>query len=114
MPNEPAIFDFKVNRRSTVPLEITFKTDGVPVNISGYVFAGSVFNKERTQNFADFDVTVVNSSQGKLLFKLTPTQTEGFTLNELEYDIKYKQPNNDEFYLLEGTIFVSEGYTVIS
>ena len=65
-------------------------------------------------NFANFSVEYVNRSIGKLKFKLTPTQTEGFTLNELEYDIKYKQPNNDEFYLLEGTIFVSEGYTVIS
>ena len=114
MPNAPAVFDFEVNRRSTVPLEITFKTDGVPVNITGYTFAGSVFNKERTQNFGNFSVTYVNRSQGKLLFKLTPAQTEGFSLNELEYDIKYKQPNNDEFYLLEGTIFVREGYTVIS
>ena len=114
MPNAPAVFDFEVNRRSTVPLEIQFKTDGNPVNITGYTFAGSVFDKERKTNFANFSVEYVNRSIGKLKFKLTPTQTEGFTLNELEYDIKYKQPNNDEFYLLEGTIFVSEGYTVIS
>jgi len=113
MPNAPAVFDFEVQRNSTVPLEIQFKTDGNPVNITGYTFAASVFNKEGTQNFANFSVEYVNRSIGKLKFKLTPTQTNGFTPNELVYDIKYKQPNQDQFYLLEGTIFVSDGHTVI-
>ena len=111
--SSPATKDFDVQRRATFPIDLTFKANGSPVNITGYTFAASVYNKDRTQSFGDFSVTYVDRSQGKLLFKLTPTQTAGFTPNELEYDIKYKQPNNDEFYLLEGTLFVSEGYTVI-
>jgi len=111
--SNPAIKDFDVQRRATFPIELTFKADGSAVDITGYTFAASVYNKSRTQSYGDFSVTYVNRSQGKLLFKLTPTQTASFAPDELEYDIKYKQPNNDEFYLLEGTLHISQGYTVI-
>ena len=112
--SEPAIKDFRVQRRATFPIDLTFKADGSPVNITGYTFAASVYDIDRSQSYGDFSVTYVNRSQGKLLFKLTPAQTATFTPTELHYDIKYKQPDNDEFYLLEGTLFISEGYTVIS
>ena len=110
----PATKDFEIQRRATFPIDITFKTNGSPVDITGYTFAASVFNKERTESYGNFSVTYVNRSQGKVLFKLTPEQTAAFIPNELEYDIKYKQPNNDEFYLLEGKLIISEGYTEIS
>ena len=112
--SQPAIKDFKVQRRATFPIDLTFKANGTPVDITGYTFAASVFSEDRSTFFVNFSVTYVNRSQGKILFKLTPTQTESLTLNVLHYDIKYKQPNDDEFYLLEGTLFISEGYTVIS
>ena len=114
MTNQPGTYNFSIQRRSTVPLNITHKdSNGDAVNHSGYEFAAQVWNKDRTVKFADFSVEHTNRAQGKVLFKLTPSQTETFRLTELEYDIKYKQPNNDEFYLLEGIIFVSEGYTTI-
>lgn len=111
---DPGEYNFTVQRRSTVPLDITFKAGGSVTDITGYTFAASVFTEDRSQNLADFSVTYVNRSLGKVLFKLTPTQTAAFTPNVLKYDVKYKQPDNDEFYLLEGTIYVSEGYTTIS
>ena len=110
----PAKHDLEVQRNSTVPLDITFKAGGVVTDITGYTFAASVFSADGTQNFANFAVTYTNRSQGKVSFKLTPAQTATFTPNELVYDVKYKQPNNDEFYLLEGNIFVSDGHTTIS
>ena len=112
--SNPAIKDFDVQRRATFPIDITFKANGSAVDITGYTFAASVFSKDRSQSYGDFSVTYTNRSQGKVLFKLTPTQTAALTPNELQYDIKYKQPDNDEFYLLEGTLYISEGYTVIS
>ena len=112
--SNPATYNITAQRRATLPLDITFKAGGNPVDITGYTFKASVYSQDRSQSYGDFSVTYVNRSQGKVLFKLTPTQTAAFTPNELSYDVKYKQPNNDEFYLLEGTIFVSEGYTVIS
>ena len=109
----PAIYDFTVQRNSTVPLDITFKAGGIVTDITGYTFAASVFSTDGTQNFANFSVTYTNRSQGKVSFKLTPAQTATFTPNELIYDVKYKEPSNDEHYLLEGTIFVSDGLTTI-
>lgn len=112
--SNPAKHDLTIQRNSTVPLDITFKAGGVVTDITGYTFAASVFSVDGSQNFADFAVTYTNRSQGKVSFKLTPAQTATFTPNELVYDVKYKQPNNDEFYLLEGNIFVSDGHTTIS
>ncbi len=112
--SNPAKHNLTIQRNSTVPLDITFKAGGVVTDITGYTFAASVFSVDGSQNFADFTVTYTNRSQGKVSFKLTPAQTATFIPNELVYDVKYKQPNNDEFYLLEGIIFVSDGLTTIS
>ena len=112
--SNPAVKDFDVQRRATFPIDLTFKADGSAVDITGYTFAASVFSVDRSTSYGDFSVTYTNRSQGKVLFKLTPAQTTALTPNEVKYDIKYRQPDNDEFYLLEGTLYISEGYTVIS
>lgn len=114
MPNNPATYDFTIQRRSTVPLGITFKSGGVVTDITGYTFASQVWDKARTHKYADFSVTYTDRSQGKVDFELTPAQTETFTPDELVYDVKYKQPNNKEFYLLQGDLFIEEGHTTIS
>ena len=106
-------YDIVVRKRSTSPLDITYKSGGNPVDITGYTFAAQVYNKDRSVKYADYSVTYTNRSQGKVLFKLTPAQTETFNVPELEYDVKFRQPDGDEEYLIGGTIYVNEGYTVI-
>lgn len=110
----PGKHDLTIQRNSTVPLQITFKAGGVVTDITGYTFAASVFSVDGSKNFADFAVTYTNRSQGIVSFKLTPAQTITFSPDKLVYDVKYKQPNNDEFYLLEGNITVSDGHTKIT
>ena len=43
--------------------------------------------------------------------KLSDTDTENFSLTILDYDVKLTDPNGDKFYVLEGKLFISEGYT---
>ena len=111
---KPGRHDFTIQRNSTVPLDITFKAGGVVTDITGYTFAASVFSVDGTQNFANFAVTYTNRTQGKVSFKLTPAQTLLFHPDKLVYDVKYKDTNNDEFYILEGNITVSDGHTKIA
>ena len=106
-PNkETAIHDVTIERRATFPLELTLTADGSVWDITGYTFIAQVWDTSRKVKYADFAVDYADRANGKINFKLTPAQTETFKL-----DIKYRQTNNDEKYLMEGTIYMSEGYS---
>ena len=105
-------YDFEVRRRSdnTQELALTDANDN-PVNLSGFQIAASVFNEDRTTKFADFTVSIPTPSNGTFFIKLTRTQTATFTPNELHYDVKLKDPSDNQEYYVAGIIFVKEGYT---
>ena len=42
---------------------------------------------------------------------LSDTDTTTFTPNVLKYDVLLTEPGGSKNYYLEGTLFVSEGYT---
>ena len=107
-------YDFTVQRRSdhAEPYSITDSTD-CAVNLTGYTIAAQVWDKERTGKFADFTVAYTNRSNGEFEISLTDVQTTQFTLNELSYDVLLLNPSGKREYYVEGTIFVSEGYTTI-
>ena len=111
-PNqETAIHDVTVERRATFPLELTLTAGGSAWDLTGYTFIAQVWDTARKVKYADFAIDYVNRVAGKINFELTPDQTETFKLDILKYDIKYKNPSNKEKYLLEGTIYMSEGYS---
>ena len=107
-------YDFTVQRRSdhAEPFRITDSNDN-PVNLSGYTIAAQVWNKDRTGKYADFTVAYTNRTNGEFEISLTDVQTTQFTLNELSYDVLLLNPSGKREYYVEGTIFVSEGYTTI-
>ena len=111
-PNKTTgVHDITIERRSTFPLELSLTANGSVWDITGYSFIAQVWNPKRTVKYADFAVDYVDRANGKINFKLTPEQTETFKLDTLRYDIKYKESNNDEKYLIEGTIYMIEGYS---
>ena len=114
-PNKTTgVYDVTIERGATYPIKLTWTSGGSPVNITGYTFAAQVWDVEKKVKYADFSVDYADRAAGKVNFELTPTQTATFRLDELRYDVKYKQPDNTEKYLIEGTIYMSEGYTTIS
>ena len=113
MYNRTAPLDLTIQRRGGVKLPLEWTADGTAVNINGYTIAAQVWDKSRSVKYADFAVEYTDRPNGKFNISLTPAQTVSFTPNELYYDVKYKQPDNFEDYLIEGNIFVSQGYTTI-
>ena len=107
-------YDFTVQRRAdhSETFRITDGNDDA-VNLTGFTIASQVWNKERTGKFADFTVTYTNRTNGEFKISLTDVQTTQFTLNELSYDVLLLNPSDEREYYIEGTIFVSEGYTTI-
>ena len=112
MPNQPAKKNFTVQRRADFPVRLIFKdSTGTAVNLTGFTVEAQVWNRDRSSKFADFGVTYTDRANGTIDLKLTDTQTATFSLNILEYDILLTDPNGDKMYYLEGTLFISEGYT---
>ena len=108
------VYDFTVQRRSdhAESIRITDSNDDA-VNLTGFTIAAQVWNKERTGKYADFTVAYSNRTNGEFEISLTDVQTAQFTPNELSYDVLLLNPSGKREYYIEGTIFVSEGYTTI-
>lgn len=100
-----------MQRRADYDLQLQFKdANGNPVDLTNWTVYAQVWNKERTTKYADWAVTYTNRSIGSVSLALTDTQTETFP-DECQWDVLLENPSGLRNYWLEGTIYVSEGYT---
>ena len=112
MTAKTAVKNFTIQRRADFPMRLIFKdANGTAVNITGFTVDAEVWNKERTFKYADFVVTYTDRPNGTVDLKLTDTDTATFLVDELQYDVLLTDPSGDKMYYLEGTLFVSQGYT---
>ena len=112
MAVSPATYNMTVQRRADHSIQLVFKDNSdAAINLTGYTVAAQVWDDIRSNKYADFTVTYTNRSAGTVDIALTDTQTATFTPNELKYDVALTNPAGLKEYYLEGTIFVSEGYT---
>ena len=108
----PGKKNFTVQRRADFPLRLTFKdSTGSAINLTGYTVAAQVYDDPRSTKYADFSVTYTNRTGGIVDISLSDTDTANFTPNVLKYDVLLTDGSGNKEYYLEGTLFVSEGYT---
>ena len=112
MAIQPGTYNFTLQRRSDHSIPLLFK-DGndAAINLPGYTVEAQVWEETRTTKYADFAVTYTDRSAGSVSITLTDTQTATFTPDILKYDVLLTDPSGSKAYYLEGTIFISEGYT---
>ena len=112
MAIEPATYDMTVQSRSDHSIQLVFKdSNDDAINLTGFTVAAQVWEETRTTKYADFAVTYTNRTAGTVDIALTDTQTATFSPNELKYDVLLTNPSGLKEYYLEGTIYISEGYT---
>tara|TARA_R100001509_G_scaffold143568_1_gene99421 strand:- start:2502 stop:2843 length:342 start_codon:yes stop_codon:yes gene_type:complete len=112
MAIEPGTYNFTLQRRSDHEIDLVFKdSTNTAINLTGFTVAAQVWEETRTTKFADFTVAYTSRSDGKVKISLTDTQTATFTPDVLKYDVLLTNSSGKKEYYLEGTIFVSEGYT---
>ena len=112
MAISPGTYNFTLQRRSDHSIPLLFKdSSNNAINLTGYTVAAQVWEETRTTKYADFGVTYTDRAAGSVTITLTDTQTATFTPNELKYDVLLTNGSGEKEYYLEGTIFVSEGYT---
>lgn len=107
----PGTYNFTLQRRADYSLDLQFKdSNDAVVDLTGYTVYAQAWNEARTTKSADFTVTYTNRSNGQISISLTDTQTTTFP-DELRYDVLLEDSGGGREYYLEGTIFVSQGYT---
>jgi GTPase SAR1 family protein len=113
MAISPGTYDMKIQRRSDHSVKATFtdKDTGAAINLTGYTIEGQVWDTARTAKAADITIAYTNRTSGIIDFSLTDTQTTTFTLNEYKYDLLFTNSAGLKEYWLEGSIYMSEGYT---
>ena len=108
----PGTYNMTVQRRADHNVQLVFKDNSnAAISLIGYTVAAQVWDNPRSNKYADFTVTYTNRTTGTVDIALTDTQTETFTPDVLKYDVALTNASGLKEYYLEGTIFVSEGYT---
>jgi len=108
----PGKKNFTVQRRADFPLRLTFKdSTGSAINLTGFTVAAQVYDNSRTTKYADFTVAYTNRTGGIVDISLSDTDTANFTPDILKYDVLLTDGSGNKEYYLEGTLFISEGYT---
>ena len=83
---------------------------GVGIDLTGWTAYAQVWNRSRTTKYADFAVTYIARPTGQIKIALTDTQTATFP-DEAHYDVLLEDSSGLRNYYIEGTVYVSEGYT---
>ena len=108
----PGTYNMTVQRRADHSVQLVFKdNNSTAINLTGFTVAAQVWDEPRSNKYADFAVTYTNRSTGTVDIALTDTQTATFSPDLLKYDVLLTDSNGSKEYYLEGTIFMSEGYT---
>tara|TARA_Y100000401_G_scaffold115941_1_gene120618 strand:+ start:1492 stop:1833 length:342 start_codon:yes stop_codon:yes gene_type:complete len=112
MAIQPGTYNMTVQRRSDHSIQLVFKdSNNAAIDLTGFTVEAQVWEETRTTKYADFNVTYTNRSTGTIDIALTDTQTATFSPNVLKYDVLLTNPSGLKEYYLEGSIFMSEGYT---
>ena len=112
MAISPGTYNMNIQRRSDHSVNVTLKdSTDTAINLTGFTIEAQVWEETRTTKYADFTIAYTNRSGGIFDMSLTDTQTATFTPSILKYDVLLTNPSGLKEYYLEGSIFMSEGYT---
>ena len=111
MAVSPATYNISLQRRSDHAIQLQFKdSTGTGINLTGWSIAAQVWNQNRTIKYADFTITYTDRITGQVKISLTDEQTTTFP-DQAYYDVLLTNTSGIKEYYIEGTIYVSEGYT---
>tara|TARA_R100001509_G_scaffold32011_1_gene16996 strand:- start:86 stop:430 length:345 start_codon:yes stop_codon:yes gene_type:complete len=108
----PGTYNFTLQRRSDHSIPLLFKDgNNNAINLTGFTVVAQVWDEARSTKYADFTTTYTDRTAGSVSIALTDVQTATFSPEILAYDVLLVDASGNKEYYLEGTIFVSEGYT---
>lgn len=108
------LLNILVEQGSTFSRTLTVEqTAGVPLNLTGYTFAGKMKRQLSDANAAaTFTLTVTNAAAGQVSWALTATQTDALAAQVHRYDIEMTNTGSGAVTrILEGEAWVSGSAT---
>lgn len=111
MSIHPGRYDDTIQRRAVYDLTLQFKdSNDKAIDLTGWTVAAQIWDKARTTKYADFTVTYTDRVNGLVKIALTDVQTTSLP-DTCYYDVLLTDTTGRKEYYLEGTFYVSEGYT---
>lgn len=111
MSIHPGRYDDTIQRRAVYDLTLQFKdSNDKAIDLTGWTVAAQIWDKARTTKYADFTVTYVDRVNGLVKIAITDVQTTSLP-DTCYYDVLLTDTTGRKEYYLEGTFYVSEGYT---
>lgn len=112
MSVHPARYDDEIQRRARYEMELRFEDDEEqPINLTGWTVASQIWDLKRTTKYLDFTVTYTSRPNGEVKLSITDAQTATLTVDKCYYDVLLTDPSGNKDYYIQGTFYVSEGYT---
>ncbi len=111
MSIQPAKWNFPLQRRATwrYYVELLDESNN-PIDLTGASIYSQIWDKERETKYADFSIEYIDRSLGRFYWILSADSSELLPF-ECFYDLLLVDSLSSPYYLLEGLVFVSEGYT---
>lgn len=111
MSVHPARFDDTIQRRVVYDMSLQFQDQyGKYIDLTGWTVASQIWDFGRTTLYATFSVTYSDVVNGSVLLSLTDVQTTSLP-DKCYYDVLLTNPSGRKEYYLEGTFYLSQGYT---
>lgn len=111
MAVQPGTYNISLQRRADYYVTLQFKdATATAIDLTGWVAEAQAWDRTRTTKYADFAVEYTDRVNGTIKISLTDVQTTLFP-DEVYYDVLLTDTAGLKEYYLEGTMFVSEGYT---
>ena len=111
MSIHPGRFDDTVQRRVVYDLILQIEDrEANPIDLTGWTADAQVWDRPRTVKYADFSITYLDLPKGKIKMALTAADTTSLP-SVCYYDVLLTDPSGRAEYYLDGTLYLSEGYT---
>ena len=108
----PANYTLNIIRRSHFDFGVRVREskDGPAVDLSNLTVLAQMWDRSRTTLYGSFTIDSDLASEGWIILRLTADESISLP-NNGAYDVKLIYPDNKEYYILQGTFVVKEGYT---
>lgn len=108
-----AIYNLTIAQGEDFYIELTLDNNGVPLDLTGYTFAGQVRASALADGapLASFAFQILNAAAGKIAVSLDDTITATLPAYSLSYDMFMTAPGSVKTQILRGSATVLERVT---
>jgi hypothetical protein len=111
MSIQPGKWNIPIQRRATWRYHVELRDEADnPIDLTGANVYSEIWDKNRENKLADFVIEYIDAELGQFYWTLPAASTISLPC-ECFYDLQVVDSLSNPYYVIEGLVFVSEGYT---